>query len=99
MTEMRRMPSASLESYGVDLVMGGHSHIYERSFLLNGLYGFSTSLTPEMLKDSGSGIAGRYRAVPEARHRTRAKPGRSVHRGRQFRLATSRSGFHPAHVF
>jgi hypothetical protein len=37
-----------LESYGVDLVLCGHSHSYERSFLLHGHYGFST----ELLDDS-----------------------------------------------
>ncbi len=28
-----------LESYGVDLLITGHSHVYERSFLVNGFYG------------------------------------------------------------
>ncbi|RYE59479.1 MAG: metallophosphoesterase family protein [Sphingobacteriales bacterium] len=32
-----------LERYGVDLVLCGHSHLYERSKLLNGHYGPSTS--------------------------------------------------------
>lgn len=44
-----------LESYGVDLVLGGHSHCYERSYLIHGHYGYSFSLMPEMIKDSGSG--------------------------------------------
>ena len=34
-----------LESYGVDLVLSGHSHCYERSYLLKGHYGLSSTLT------------------------------------------------------
>ena len=44
-----------LESYGVDLVLSGHSHDYERSCLLHGHYGHSTTLTPAMIQDAGSG--------------------------------------------
>jgi hypothetical protein len=55
MTEMRENAVRILESYGVDLVMCGHSHIYERSYLINGHYGFSDSLEPAMIKDAGSG--------------------------------------------
>jgi hypothetical protein len=44
-----------LESHGVDLVLGGHSHSYERSFLLDGHYGNSSTLTPDMILDDGSG--------------------------------------------
>ncbi len=32
-----------LESNGVDLVLSGHSHSYERSYFLNGHYGFSNT--------------------------------------------------------
>jgi hypothetical protein len=55
MTFMRTNFVSILESYGVDLVLCGHSHNYERSFLINGHYGFSQSLMPEMIKDAGSG--------------------------------------------
>jgi hypothetical protein len=55
MTEMRSNAVQLLETYGVDLVMCGHSHIYERSFLLHGHYGFSTELEPAMIKDAGDG--------------------------------------------
>jgi tetratricopeptide (TPR) repeat protein len=44
-----------LEAYGVDLVLSGHSHNYERSFLLDGHYGLSTTLTPAMIVDGGDG--------------------------------------------
>ncbi len=44
-----------LEAYGVDLVLGGHSHCYERSYLLHGHYGNSSTLTPSMILNGGSG--------------------------------------------
>ncbi len=52
---MRERIVPVLESYGIDLVLCGHSHSYERSFLLHGHHGYSYSLEPEMIKDSGSG--------------------------------------------
>lgn len=53
--EMRQNILPILENGGVDLVLTGHSHSYERSFLLDGHYGGSTTLTPAMKKDGGSG--------------------------------------------
>jgi hypothetical protein len=47
-----------LEAYGVDLVLCGHSHNYERSFLLSGHYGRSWTLVSSMVLDSGSGSPG-----------------------------------------
>jgi acid phosphatase type 7 len=35
-----------LDANGVDLVLSGHSHSYERSYLINGHYGFTNSITP-----------------------------------------------------
>lgn len=57
LVEMRENFLPILESYGVDLVLGGHSHTYERSFLLNGHYGFSQELAsrPNLILDSKSG--------------------------------------------
>ena len=43
MTDMRQILLPILESRGVDLVLNGHSHAYERSRFLNGHYGFSSS--------------------------------------------------------
>jgi len=54
---MRENVLPILESYGVDLVLSGHSHVYERSFLLNGHYGYSTNLVDPMILDSSSGRA------------------------------------------
>lgn len=53
--EVRQNMIPILESYGVDLVLCGHSHSYERSFLLDGHYGFSGTLTPTMKVDGGDG--------------------------------------------
>jgi len=53
--EMRQYANPILESYGVDLVLSGHSHTYERSYLLDGHYGDSSTLTSSMIKDSGDG--------------------------------------------
>ena len=53
--EMRQNTLPILEAGGVDLVLGGHSHCYERSYLIDGHYGFSPTLTPAMLLNSGDG--------------------------------------------
>lgn len=53
--EMRQNAVPILESYGVDLVLCGHSHVYERSYLLHGHYGSSNSLQASMILNSGSG--------------------------------------------
>jgi fibronectin type 3 domain-containing protein len=55
LVEMRQNALPILESYGVDLVLSGHSHAYERSFLLDGHYGTSSTLTPSMVLDGGDG--------------------------------------------
>jgi hypothetical protein len=53
--EMRRYVLPLLESHGVDLVLSGHSHNYERSFLLNGYYGHSSEITSSMILNAGAG--------------------------------------------
>lgn len=55
MTQMRANALPVLEAGGVDLVLTGHSHAYERSVLLDGHYGNSSSLTGSMLRDAGDG--------------------------------------------
>ena len=40
-----------LEKAGVDLIINGHSHSYERSFLLHGHYGTSSTLKSQMILD------------------------------------------------
>jgi hypothetical protein len=53
--QMRQNFLPILEGAGVDLVLTGHSHIYERSYLLDGHYGSSTTLTPAMKLNPGDG--------------------------------------------
>ena len=67
---MRQNFNPILEAYGVDLVLMGHSHVYERSYLLDGHYGLSGTLTPSMKIDAGSGReegTGAYRKSSEGR--------------------------------
>jgi hypothetical protein len=56
MTQMRSVFLPLLESCGVDLVLCGHSHTYERSFLLDGHYGLSGTFdAASMIRSSSSG--------------------------------------------
>lgn len=55
MQDMRQNMLPILDSAGVDVVLTGHSHSYERSFLLSGHYGLSTTLTGSMIVDGGDG--------------------------------------------
>jgi 3',5'-cyclic AMP phosphodiesterase CpdA len=55
--EMREVFLPVLEQGGVDLVLGGHSHTYERSHLLDQHYGDSSTLTEAMKRDAGGGRA------------------------------------------
>jgi len=45
--DMRENALPILEDLGVDLVLSGHSHSYERSYLLDGHYGHSLTLDPD----------------------------------------------------
>jgi hypothetical protein len=49
MKEMRENFLPILEAYGVDLVLSGHSHIYERSYLIKGHYGYSKDFDPDTM--------------------------------------------------
>ncbi len=55
MTQMRENFLPLLEQEGVDLVLSGHSHVYERSYLLRCHYGKSKTFTPEMIVQPGNG--------------------------------------------
>jgi photosystem II stability/assembly factor-like uncharacterized protein len=52
---MRENALPKLEDYGVDLVLTGHSHSYERSYLIDGHYGDSTTFLESMKIDAGDG--------------------------------------------
>lgn len=56
MKAMRERVIPLLESYDIDLVVCGHSHVFERSKLIHGHYGNSFSFDPStMLKDGSNG--------------------------------------------
>jgi hypothetical protein len=55
LVEMRQHAVPILEAAGVDLVLGGHSHTYERSYLLDGHYGTAQTLTAAMKREAGDG--------------------------------------------
>jgi hypothetical protein len=56
LTEMRQRFLPVMEAFGVDLVLTGHSHSYERSLLLDGHYGVSSGYSPALhAVDAGDG--------------------------------------------
>ncbi len=55
MREMRENFLPLLEDYGVDVVLSGHSHSYERSYLIDGHYGLSSTFGPANQVDGGDG--------------------------------------------
>jgi hypothetical protein len=57
MIEVRENFLPVLEDFGVDLVLTGHSHSYERSYLLDSFYGDSSEMQEQNVKDYGSGRA------------------------------------------
>jgi len=54
-TQMRQYALPILEDHGVDLVLSGHNHTYERSYLIDGYYGTSDKLVESMILDHGDG--------------------------------------------
>ncbi len=53
--EVRQVFLPVLEAGGVDLVLCGHSHAYERTALIDGHYGRSTNFSSAYIKNSGEG--------------------------------------------
>lgn len=78
---MRENFVSILERYGVDIVLNGHSHSYERSFLLDRHYGISTTIAASNWVDKSTG----------RRHENGAylKPGRGPHEGALYIVAGS----------
>ena len=83
LAQMRQNFLPILEEAGVDLVLAGHSHSYERSFLIDGHYGVSSTFTNAMKKDGGSGRAD----VTGAYNKPTAGPG--SHEGAVYAVAGS----------
>jgi hypothetical protein len=56
LVDMRENALPIIESHGVDLVLSGHSHSYERSYYLNGHYDVSSTFNDSTMKvDGGDG--------------------------------------------
>lgn len=53
--QMRENIVPIMEAGGADLVLTGHSHSYERSYLINGHHGTSGTFQPSMKIDGGDG--------------------------------------------
>ena len=97
MREIRERFVPVLEEGGADLVLCGHSHAYERSFLLDGHHGPSRSLQSSMILDRGQGPTGGGDAFrkPVARGPGRGTVYAVV--GSSAKLSTGRLN-HPAHA-
>ena len=80
MKDMREVFLPILEAGGVDLVFGGHSHTYERSFLIDGHYGDSSTFTSANLVDAGDGSEGGTGAYSK---------GKEAHQGAVYTVAGS----------
>lgn len=92
--EMRENIVPLLEAHGVDMVFGGHSHIYERSKFLHGHYGYSDSLSPNHILNGGSGRPGSGGAYLKATRGPRAGKGAVYVTAGSSGWATFRNGYH-----
>ena len=89
-----------LEAHGVDMVLSGHSHVYERSYLIDGFYGFAASATPANFINHGNGRTNGTGAY------VRPAGGAGAHRGTVYVVDGSSGGQgtggslnHPAHFY
>lgn len=95
---MRQIALPILEDHGVDLVLSGHSHGYERSMLIDGHYTFSADFTDEMVVDGGLGRPGEGGAY------TKPRLGATPHQGAVYVVNGSSGQIgsgsydHPVHV-
>ncbi|HWJ27741.1 MAG TPA: metallophosphoesterase, partial [Flavisolibacter sp.] len=58
LTKIRQKVIRILERYGVDIILCGHSHVYERSYLLRGYYG--TEAEFDLTTDAVSSSSAKY---------------------------------------
>ncbi len=56
MKAMRENFAPIWEQYGVDVVLCGHSHVYERSYLVKGAYGDAADITPFNYVQNTNGV-------------------------------------------
>ena len=60
MVQMRQNILPILEQYGVDMVLGGHCHGYERTHFIHGFYGTSAQFNESYRKFPGTGFPAPY---------------------------------------
>ena len=66
MRKLRENANVLLEQYGVDLVLGGHNHSYNRSYFINGHYGVESTFNPATHKvQDGDGSTTPYNKTDE----------------------------------
>ncbi len=92
--ELADKPACSLVRGIVHILR--HSHIYERSYLLRGHYGKSTTLAPRMVLDAGSGQPSDTGAYRKTTIGPAAQQGTVYVVAGSGGWATYRTGFHPA---
>lgn len=85
LVEMRENILPILEQAGVDLVLSGHSHMYERSYLIDCHYGASDTLKPEMILSR------------DKQHYQKRSRGKGTHEGTIYAVvgSTARSDYGP----
>lgn len=94
LVEMRRYIMPILEAHGVDLVLAGHSHIYERSMLIHGAYGTPSTPAGVILDDrEGNPLTGEPYRKSEAI--TPANGTVSITAGNGGALGRKNIGVHP----
>ena len=94
MRDMRKNIVPILEQAGVDLVLSGHSHLYERSYLMDCAYDESSTFSPANIVSTG--VRNKHRQYIKPRHK-------KEHQGAVYVVAGSASKVnggsldHPAH--
>ncbi len=98
LVQMRENVLPVLEAAGVDLVLSGHSHSYERSFLIDGHYGPSSTFSAVDEEERRQRTRGRRRRLQEIHVRHGAARGHRLCRGRDVRPGLRRRARLPGDV-
>lgn len=64
LVQMREVFMPILEDHGIDLILTGHNHCYERSFLIDSHYGTAETLKESMILNGGNGNEDGYYKKP-----------------------------------
>ncbi len=98
--QMRTNAGPILENYSIDLVLTGHSHVYERTFLIAGHYGASTTWDPAIHAiDSGDGRTDGDGAYDKGWTKAAQDGAVYITAGSGGALSSSHGLDHPAHFY